>query len=129
MYAVNFGDELASAEEAIGHKRTILVGDLNMNPFDDGLVTTRGLHAVMTREIAQRPVRRVKFESNLYFYNPMWRHFGERESGHAGTYYYSSPKARADFWTSTIRCSYDLTSCRTFIRMMSGSCTTTKIRI
>ncbi len=69
-----------------------------MNPYEDGVVTTRGLHAVMTKEIASRPARKVKFESNLYFYNPMWSHFGERNEGHAGTYYYASPKARADFW-------------------------------
>jgi hypothetical protein len=98
MYAVEFCDVLTRAEEVVEHTRTLLVGDLNMNPYEDGVVTTRGLHAVMTRAIAQRPTRRVKFESNPYFYNPMWRHFGERTEGHAGTYYYSSPKARADFW-------------------------------
>jgi hypothetical protein len=98
MYAVHFGDALAAAEEAAGHARTVLVGDLNMNPYDDGVVVTRGLHAVPTRAIARREARRVKFESNVFFYNPMWRHFGERPEGHAGTYYYSSPKARADFW-------------------------------
>lgn len=98
MFSVNFGDQLAAAEEAAGHSRTIVVGDFNMNPFDDGMVTSRGLHAVMTREIASRPVRRVKGETNRYLFNPMWNHFGEKAAGHAGTYYYASPKARADFW-------------------------------
>jgi hypothetical protein len=28
----------------------------------------------------------------------MWSHFGEKKQGHAGTYYYPNPKARADFW-------------------------------
>jgi Endonuclease/Exonuclease/phosphatase family len=98
MYTVNFSNELVKAEETAGHTRTVLVGDLNMNPYEDGMVTSKGLHAVMTREIASRPTRRVKFESNTYFYNPMWRHFGEREQGHAGTYYFANPKARADFW-------------------------------
>src|SRR6266851_361992 len=98
MFAVNFSDTLANAEEAVNHNRTLLVGDLNMNPYEDGVVATRGLHAVMTREIARRPLRRVKFESNRYFYNPMWSHFGEKDAGHAGTYYYASPKTRADFW-------------------------------
>jgi hypothetical protein len=40
----------------------------------------------------------VKLESNPYFYNPMWRHFGERPQGHSGTYYLAGPKTRADFW-------------------------------
>ena len=69
-----------------------------MNPYEDGVVGARGLHAVMTRAIARKETRTVKFESNLYFFNPMWAHFGEKQEGHAGTYYYSSPKERADFW-------------------------------
>jgi hypothetical protein len=98
MFVVKFSEILARAEDNVGHSRTLLVGDLNMNPYEDGLVATRCLHAVSTKEIARRPPRRVKFESNPYFYNPMWAHFGERNEGHAGTYYYPSPKARSDFW-------------------------------
>jgi len=69
-----------------------------MNPYEDGVVMTTGLHAVMTRRIAVKETRRVKFESSQYFYNPMWSHFGEKQEGHAGTYYFATPKARADFW-------------------------------
>jgi hypothetical protein len=98
IYAVGFAKELERAEKAAGHTKTVLVGDLNMNPYDDGVVCTLGLHAVMTRAIAEKQTRTVKFESNLYFYNPMWYHFGEKAQGHAGTYYYGSPKTRADFW-------------------------------
>jgi hypothetical protein len=97
-FAFKFAEVLAEAEEVTGHTRTVLVGDLNMNPYEDGVVITAGLHAVMTRGIALKETRRVKFESNLYFYNPMWSHFGEKKAGHAGTYYYSTPKTRADFW-------------------------------
>jgi hypothetical protein len=97
-YSINFSNVLSGAEEKAGHTRTVLVGDLNMNPYEDGLVLTSGLHAVVTREIALRTPRKVKFDSNLYFYNPMWGQLGERAQGHGGTYYYASPKARADFW-------------------------------
>jgi exonuclease III len=90
---------LAPAEQHVGHSRTILVGDLNMNPYEDGVVQYNGLHAVSTRRIAQKQYRKVNtLESNRFFYNPMWQHFGERPEGHAGTYYYASPKARADYW-------------------------------
>jgi hypothetical protein len=98
IYTTQFARVLAEAEESVAHTRTVLVGDLNMNPYDDGVVTTAGLHAVMTRRIALKESRRFKFESNLYFYNPMWSHFGEKKEGHAGTFYLPSPKARADFW-------------------------------
>jgi hypothetical protein len=97
-YCQRFADILAEAESEANHTRTVLVGDLNLNPYEDGVVTTTGLHAVMTRNIARRETRRVKFQSNLFFYNPMWSHFGEKRAGHAGTYYLRSPKTRADFW-------------------------------
>lgn len=99
-YAADFSQGvLAPAEQMEQHARTILVGDLNMNPYEDGVVQYNGLHGVMTREIAQKEWRTVGgFESNRFFYNPMWRLFGEQPAGHAGTYYYSSPRARADYW-------------------------------
>ena len=96
-YAIDFTNKVLSPVEA-EHGRTVLVGDLNMNPYEDGMVMHNGLHAVVTREIALRDYRMVKFESNRFFYNPMWRHFGERKEGHAGTYYFASPKSRADYW-------------------------------
>ena len=99
-YATEFGRTvLEPAERQEKHARTILVGDLNMNPYEDGVVQYNGLHGVMTREIAKRELRAVAgFESNRFFYNPMWQHFGEQPEGHAGTYYFSSPKSRADYW-------------------------------
>jgi hypothetical protein len=89
---------LLPTETQAKHTRTILVGDLNMNPYEDGLVRDNAFHAVPTRAIAGKAPRTVKFETHRYFYNPMWRHFGERPEGHAGTYYLASPKTRADFW-------------------------------
>jgi hypothetical protein len=97
-YTFEFSRVLARAEANVQHTRTLLVGDLNMNPYEDGVVGSSGLHAVMTRAIAEKRSRVVKFPSNMYFFNPMWGHFGEKAEGYAGTYYYSSPKARADFW-------------------------------
>lgn len=94
-----FAPILREAEETTLHKRTILVGDLNMNPYEDAVVTASGLHAVPTRKVALRDTRKInKAPSNRFFYNPMWKHFGENIEGRAGTYYFSSPKARADYW-------------------------------
>ncbi len=97
-YVTRFADVLTKAEILAEHSRTVLVGDLNMNPYENGVVLNIGLHAVASRRIASRESRVVKFESDQFFYNPMWLHFGEKKQGHAGTYYYASPKARADFW-------------------------------
>lgn len=91
-FAADFSSKVLEPVEK-EHGRTVLVGDLNMNPYEDGMVQHNALHAVPTREIAARSRRTVKFESNRFFYSPMWKHFGESPHGHAGTYYLASPKS------------------------------------
>jgi hypothetical protein len=46
-------DDLQVVEKSVGHQRTVLVGDFNMNPFETGVVSAAGLHAVMSRAIAK----------------------------------------------------------------------------
>jgi Endonuclease/Exonuclease/phosphatase family. len=87
-----------------GHMRTIVVGDFNMNPFEDGLVSSEGFHAVMTRALAAKGARSVRQDDRPFFYNPMWNRFGESLTrglyGHrpAGTYYYADSKPVSLFW-------------------------------
>ena len=50
-------DAICDLERQERHSRTLLVGDLNMNPFDLGVVGAEGLNAVMTQEIALREKR------------------------------------------------------------------------
>jgi exonuclease III len=85
-------------EASEGHHRTILLGDLNMNPFEAGMVGARGgLNAVMSRRIAARGHRVVQKEKYNFFYNPMWSHLGDRaESG--GTFYYDHAEPVCYFW-------------------------------
>jgi hypothetical protein len=45
---------IAAEENRAGHRRTVLFGDFNMNPFESGLVAAGGLHSVMSRKIASR---------------------------------------------------------------------------
>ena len=56
------------AETAVGHSRTIVLGDFNMNPFEHGVVAAEGLHAVMDRRIAGRRSRTVDDEEFDFFY-------------------------------------------------------------
>ena len=95
-------DELArfinGAEEEIGHSRTILVGDLNMNPFEDGMIKTTGLHAVMSQQIAQKGSRIVQGRDYPFFYNPMWNFFGDFPPFASGTHYYNASEHIAYFW-------------------------------
>jgi endonuclease/exonuclease/phosphatase family metal-dependent hydrolase len=85
-------------EQKAGHDRTIVVGDLNLNPFDLGVVAANGLHGVMTRKLAARGSRIVQRKKFPIFYNPMWRFFGENAGGPSGTYYYERAEHVVYFW-------------------------------
>jgi hypothetical protein len=87
---VELSREIRQVEEKVGHSRTLVVGDLNMNPFESGMITAAGLNAAMTRQIALKESRTWQDQEYLFFYNPMWGHFGDRIQGVAGNYYYSS---------------------------------------
>jgi len=86
------------AEKKAGHFRTVVIGDLNMNPFEDGMVGSEGLHAVMVRAIANRRDRIVAGERRPFFYNPMWSYFGDDSEGPPGTYYRSFAKPINYHW-------------------------------
>ena len=90
--------EIEYAENTVGHSRTLLLGDLNMNPFEPGMVAAAGLHGVMTRELAKRFSRRVKSRSYKFFYNPMWGFFGDKEDHPPGTHYYGKSVQKVFFW-------------------------------
>lgn len=86
------------AEASEGHQRTVLLGDLNMNPFESGMVAARGgLNAVMSRAVAAEGPRVVQKEKYKFFYNPMWSHLGDRGPA-AGTFYFESGEAVCYFW-------------------------------
>jgi hypothetical protein len=89
---------IAIEEDKVGHRRTILVGDLNMNPFETGMVAAGGLNSVPTRRLAAREVRTVQGREYSMFYNPMWGHFGDRQRDTAGSYFYSSSEHVNYFW-------------------------------
>jgi endonuclease/exonuclease/phosphatase family metal-dependent hydrolase len=96
--AITLAEVLRRAERQVGHQRTILVGDLNMNPFEDGMVGAQALHAIMDRSVARRAERKVQGVSYPYFYNPMWSLFGDASPGPSGTYYYSKAESVVYFW-------------------------------
>lgn len=90
--------DIIRMEGKVGHKRTVLVGDLNMNPFETGLVTASGLNATMTRKIAEKKERTVNARSFPFFYNPMWSLLGDGSDGPPGSYYYWQSEQVAYFW-------------------------------
>ena len=89
---------ITEQEEKVGHERTLIVGDLNMNPFEKGLVSANGLNAVMSRQIASRRTRVVASREYRFFFNPMWAHFGDRADRPPGTYYYDRSEHVNYYW-------------------------------
>lgn len=78
------------AEHNLQHSRTVLLGDLNLNPYDDGVTSALALNGAMTRALA-RKTRIVQGREYKRFYNPMWKLFNPPdENAPAGTLYYDS---------------------------------------
>jgi exonuclease III len=96
--ATNWARRIREIEQEQSHRHTILVGDLNMNPFEEGVVSGHGFHAVMTKSKALELERSVDGELSPFFYNPMWGFFGDRTLGPPGTYYRSASEPINYFW-------------------------------
>jgi hypothetical protein len=87
-------------ERRVGHRRTVVVGDLNMNPFETGLIGAEALHAVMDRHTAMKVSRVVSGDTRFFFYNPMWSRMGDDSKGPPGTYYRQSSRQVNYFWNT-----------------------------
>lgn len=86
-FARSLGDEIRFVTSEQHTNRLILLGDLNMNPYDRGMNMASGLNAMPTRECVRRGQRIYQSKQYDLFYNPMWSLFGDNTSGPAGTIY------------------------------------------
>ena len=92
--------DIAAQEAQIGHKNTVIIGDLNANPFEDALTAADGLHAVMDKQVALRPPRTVQGRDWDYFYNPMWSRLGDESVGPPGTCWRAGSSLVNHFWNT-----------------------------
>jgi exonuclease III len=92
----------ADIEEREGrdHQHTVVIGDLNVNPFEDALTAADGLHGVMDKDLAKRSPRTVQGKQWTFFYNPMWSRLGDESAGPPGTYWYSKSGLVNHFWNT-----------------------------
>jgi hypothetical protein len=93
-------EDLEAAEGQVGHRNSLVIGDLNVNPFEDAMVAADGLHGVMDKRVAQRLPRSVNGRSCDFFYNPMWSRLGDESKGPSGTFFYARGCLVSYFWNT-----------------------------
>lgn len=84
-------------EKELGSKKSILVGDINEDPYEDGCLCADNFHGLPCKVDAERESRIVEGKTFHMFYNPMWNFFGDFTSP-PGTYYYSGRTVKNSFW-------------------------------
>ena len=98
IYATGLRGAVERAEIDQGHTYSIVIGDLNMNPFEEGMTSFSGLHGVMDKAVARKISRGFASTTSSFFYNPMWSRLGDESTGPPGTYYYNSGGAINHYW-------------------------------
>jgi exonuclease III len=91
-------DTIREFEATRGHSNTLLMGDLNLNPFDPSIIASDALHGVSTKKLAEQRSRRTGGRDWPFLYNPMWRFFSDATPGPPGTYFYRSNDEECFFW-------------------------------
>lgn len=86
-FAHELANQMAFIKSQRGHNRLILMGDFNMNPYDDGMNLASGLNAMMTKACIASGQRTYLGKQYDFYYNPMWGLFGDGSAGPAGTFY------------------------------------------
>lgn len=81
-----------------GTDRTIVVGDFNMSPFENGMIGARELHGVCSASIAAEGARNVRGQVYPYFYNPAWALIASRRHETPGTHFYTRSGHYEHFW-------------------------------
>lgn len=85
---IELANDIRGVEERLGNDRTVVIGDMNTNPFDFGMVAAFGLHGMMSQGQAEKRTRTVGGREYPLFYNPMWSYMGDLSEGPPGTYHY-----------------------------------------
>jgi len=98
LSATRIARMIEEEEKKVEHRRTLIVGDLNMNPFDAGVIGAEGLHSIMDPNIVRRRSRKVSGTKRYFFYNPMWTRLGNHQSGPYGTYFYDRSRQINYYW-------------------------------
>ena len=101
----SIADSMRFCERTRDNNRSVLIGDFNLSPFDDGMVSFHGFHALMTRELAVRKNQRVVLgEKQPTFFNPMWQFILDGGVTPSGPPYFSNSQPICHYWYTSIKC-------------------------
>lgn len=89
--------DLENTEEINGIFDSIVIGDLNANPYEDECLSADGLHGIPISEVSQRRKRKIEGYDYKMFYNPTWNLLGDYNSP-PGTYYYDGSIPTNPYW-------------------------------
>jgi len=98
MRLKEFHDDLCQCEREHNCSNSILIGDFNVNPFENACIGANNLHAIPFKEEARRTSRRTNSKDRLMFYNPTWKLFGNAEPPYTTYYYNRSGKNVNYYW-------------------------------
>lgn len=84
--------DIEKLENQSGCRNTIIIGDLNSNPYDDELLQMNAFHAVLYKDvIKQSETRTVAGRKYRRFYNPILNFISEETKLYGSFYYNQDP--------------------------------------
>jgi len=95
--AIDYYQEIEKFEKSTNNRNSLIVGDFNMNPFDQGMIAGNSFNSVSSEEIALEGTRTLMRKKYEYFYNPSWKLFGSN-TNIFGTYFLKNPDHSSFHW-------------------------------
>ena len=84
------------------NRKAVILGDFNLNPYEEAMTYFTGCNAVSSRNIAMKISRKDRSEIDkeyFYYYNPMWNFLGDFNDVN-GTYYYDKTSDHSRYWNT-----------------------------
>lgn len=95
--AIDYYQEIEKIEGKENIKNTVIIGDFNMNPFDQGMIAGNSFNTTISEDIALQMTRTINRKKYEYFYNPSWVLFGKYSKNY-GTYFLKNPDHSSFHW-------------------------------
>ena len=100
-HARQHAERINLVEETHEADNTIVVGDFNLNPYDQAMISADHFNATMSKGVISQSEHRNFGENKYkYFYNPSWNLLGKwNEKNVLGTYYHNNTsEVNLSYW-------------------------------